>query len=94
MRRKCYEKNGFSGNINQLVGDDNIYRLRNTQIDIKGGSSVSVSSVHINLENSSDDTASVLSESASSVTTSSNKAFNSNKVTSSQMSTSSKEVYE
>ena len=65
----------------------------NTQIDIKGGSSVSVSSVHINLENSSDDTASVLSESASSVITSSNKAFNSNKVTSSQMSTSSKEVY-
>lgn len=53
----------------------------NTQIDIKGGSSVSVSSVHINLENSSDDTASVLSESASSVITSSNKAFNSNKVT-------------
>lgn len=62
------------------------------QTDLKRESSVSVSSVYMNSEISSADIASVLSESASSTVTSSNKAVSSNKITSSEKIVSSNKV--
>ncbi len=61
----------------------------NAQTDLKRESSVSVSSVYMNSETFSADIASVLSESASSTVTSSNKAVSSNKITSSNNVSSS-----
>lgn len=54
-----------------------------TQTNSKGRNSVSASSVHMNLENSSDDTTSVLSESSSSAITSSKKITSSERMVSS-----------